>query len=30
MAAESDNELLERVRAGDQLALQTLYGRHHV
>jgi RNA polymerase sigma-70 factor, ECF subfamily len=30
MAAESDNELLARVRAGDQLALQTLYGRHHV
>lgn len=30
MAAESDNQLLARVRAGDQLALQTLYGRHHV
>ena len=30
MAAESDGDLLARVRAGDQLALQTLYGRHHV
>jgi len=30
MAAESDNALLARVCAGDQLALQTLYGRHHV
>jgi RNA polymerase sigma-70 factor, ECF subfamily len=30
MAAESDNDLLARIRAGDQLALQTLYGRHHV
>ena len=30
MAAESDDDLLARVRAGDRLALQTLYGRHHV
>jgi RNA polymerase sigma-70 factor (ECF subfamily) len=30
MAAESDSDLLARVRVGDQLALQTLYGRHHV
>lgn len=30
MAAESDDDLLARIRAGDQLALQTLYGRHHV
>jgi len=30
MAAESDSDLLARTRAGDRLALQTLYGRHHV
>lgn len=30
MAVESDNELLLRIRAGDRLALKTLYGRHHV
>jgi RNA polymerase sigma-70 factor (ECF subfamily) len=30
MAVESDDDLLERIRAGDQLALKTLYGRHHV
>lgn len=30
MTAASDSDLLERIRAGDQLALQTLYGRHHV
>jgi RNA polymerase sigma-70 factor (ECF subfamily) len=27
---ESDGDLLGRIRAGDQLALQTLYGRHQV
>jgi RNA polymerase sigma-70 factor (ECF subfamily) len=27
---ESDETLLTRIRAGDNLALQTLYGRHHV
>ena len=27
---ESDDKLLSRIRAGDNLALQTLYGRHHV
>ena len=30
MASESDEELFRRIRAGDNLALQTLYGRHHV
>ena len=30
MAAQSDTDLIARIRAGDQLALQTLYGRHHV
>ncbi len=30
MATESDDKLLIRIRAGDALALQTLYGRHHV
>lgn len=30
MAAQSDSDLIARIRAGDQLALQTLYGRHHV
>jgi RNA polymerase sigma-70 factor (ECF subfamily) len=30
MAAESDNDLLVRIRAGDPLALKALYGRHHV
>lgn len=30
MASESDNELFQRIRAGDALALQALYGRHHV
>jgi RNA polymerase sigma-70 factor, ECF subfamily len=29
-AQESDTELIARVRAGDQLALQALYGRHNV
>jgi RNA polymerase sigma-70 factor (ECF subfamily) len=28
--AQSDGDLLERIRAGDQAALQALYGRHHV
>jgi RNA polymerase sigma-70 factor (ECF subfamily) len=28
--AESDGDLLRRIRAGDQGALQGLYGRHHV
>src|ERR1700690_3705261 len=28
--AESDGDLLGRIRAGDQGALQSLYGRHHV
>jgi RNA polymerase sigma-70 factor (ECF subfamily) len=28
--AESDGDLLERIRAGDQRGLQALYGRHHV
>ena len=28
--AESDGNLLERIRAGDQGALQALYGRHRV
>jgi RNA polymerase sigma-70 factor, ECF subfamily len=28
--AETDGDLLERIRAGDQGALQALYGRHHV
>ena len=27
---ESDDKLLIRIRAGDNLALQALYGRHHV
>ncbi len=27
-AADSDNELIARIRAGDQLALRALYGRH--
>jgi RNA polymerase sigma-70 factor, ECF subfamily len=30
VASESDEELFRRIRAGDNLALQTLYGRHHV
>jgi RNA polymerase sigma-70 factor (ECF subfamily) len=30
MALESDDDLLKRIRAGEQLALKTLYGRHHV
>ena len=30
MALESDKDLFARMRAGDNLALQTLYGRHHV
>jgi RNA polymerase sigma-70 factor, ECF subfamily len=30
VAMESDDKLLSRIRAGDELALQTLYGRHHV
>jgi RNA polymerase sigma-70 factor, ECF subfamily len=28
--ADSDGDLLGRIRAGDQGALQALYGRHHV
>lgn len=27
---ESDKDLFARIRAGDNLALQALYGRHHV
>ncbi len=27
---ETDGDLIERIKAGDQLALKTLYGRHHV
>jgi len=30
LAQESDDKLLARIRAGDNLALQALYGRHHV
>jgi RNA polymerase sigma-70 factor (ECF subfamily) len=30
VALESDEDLFRRIRAGDNLALQTLYGRHHV
>jgi RNA polymerase sigma-70 factor, ECF subfamily len=30
MGAESDNDLLQRIGAGDQLALKALYARHHV
>jgi RNA polymerase sigma-70 factor, ECF subfamily len=30
VASVSDNDLFARIRAGDNLALQTLYGRHHV
>jgi RNA polymerase sigma-70 factor (ECF subfamily) len=30
MAMESDDKLLARIRSGDNLALQALYGRHHV
>ena len=30
MATETDDDLLRRIRSGDQLALKTLYGRHHV
>jgi RNA polymerase sigma-70 factor (ECF subfamily) len=30
MAAESDGDLLARIRSGDALALKALYGRHHV
>jgi len=29
MAADSDIELIARIRAGDKLALRALYGRHH-
>jgi len=29
-AADWDNELIARIRAGDQLALRALYGRHSV
>ena len=29
-ARESDTELIARIRAGDQLALQALYARHNV
>ena len=28
--AETDGDLIERIKAGDQLALKALYGRHHV
>ena len=27
---ETDGDLIERIKAGDQLALKTLYARHHV
>jgi RNA polymerase sigma-70 factor, ECF subfamily len=30
MAADSDIELITRIRAGDKLALRALYGRHYV
>ena len=30
LARESDTELIARIRAGDQLALQALYARHNV
>jgi RNA polymerase sigma-70 factor (ECF subfamily) len=30
MAADSDHELIARIRAGDGLALKTLYARHRV
>jgi RNA polymerase sigma-70 factor (ECF subfamily) len=30
MKAESDGDLLARIRFGDALALKALYGRHHV
>jgi RNA polymerase sigma-70 factor, ECF subfamily len=30
MAADSDTDLIARIRAGDQLALKALYGRHGV
>ncbi|MGD0723086.1 MAG: sigma-70 family RNA polymerase sigma factor [Roseiarcus sp.] len=30
MTVESDADLLGRIRSGDHLALQTLYGRHQV
>jgi RNA polymerase sigma-70 factor, ECF subfamily len=30
MAADSDIELIARIRAGDKPALSALYGRHHV
>jgi RNA polymerase sigma-70 factor (ECF subfamily) len=30
VAQEPDDRLLKRIRAGDNLALQTLYARHHV
>jgi RNA polymerase sigma-70 factor (ECF subfamily) len=30
MAADDDLELFQRIRAGDPLALKTLYGRHRV
>ena len=28
--AETDGDLIERIKAGDQLALKALYARHHV
>ena len=28
--AETDGDLIARIRSGDQLALKTLYARHHV
>jgi RNA polymerase sigma-70 factor (ECF subfamily) len=28
--AESDGDIIARIKAGDQLALKTLYARHHV
>jgi len=30
MAVESDNDLIARIGAGDQIALKALYARHHV
>jgi RNA polymerase sigma-70 factor (ECF subfamily) len=30
MAADSDNDLISRIRVGDQIALQALYARHNV
>jgi RNA polymerase sigma-70 factor, ECF subfamily len=30
VAVESDDKLISRIRAGDNMALQALYARHHV